>query len=59
MPRAGFEPAIPMFKWPKIVLALDCAAIETGTTDKQNSELIIKTKCLTFVQILSPNLILM
>jgi hypothetical protein len=30
MPQAGFKPAIPMFKWPKTVLALDCAAIETG-----------------------------
>jgi hypothetical protein len=30
MPRAGFEPAIPMFEQPKTVLALDGAAIETG-----------------------------
>jgi hypothetical protein len=30
MPRAGFEPAIPMFERPKTVLALDSAAIETG-----------------------------
>jgi hypothetical protein len=27
---AEFEPAIPMFEWPKTVLALDCSAIETG-----------------------------
>jgi hypothetical protein len=31
MPRAGFEPAIPMFERPKTGLALDRAAIETGT----------------------------
>jgi hypothetical protein len=30
MPRAGFETAIPMFERPKTVLALDCAAIDTG-----------------------------
>jgi hypothetical protein len=30
MPRAGFESAIPMFEWPKTVLALDRAASETG-----------------------------
>jgi hypothetical protein len=30
MPWAGFEPEIPMFKQPKIVLALDRSAIETG-----------------------------
>jgi hypothetical protein len=30
MPRAGFEPAIPMFERPKTELALDRAAIETG-----------------------------
>jgi hypothetical protein len=30
MPRAGFEPAIPMFERPKTVLALDREAIETG-----------------------------
>jgi hypothetical protein len=30
MPRAGFEPEIPMFERPKTVLALDRAAIETG-----------------------------
>jgi hypothetical protein len=30
MPRAGFEPAIPMFERPKTVLVLDRAAIETG-----------------------------
>jgi len=30
MPRAGFEPAIPILERPKIVLALDCPAIETG-----------------------------
>jgi hypothetical protein len=29
-PRAGFEPAIPMFERPMTVLALDCAATETG-----------------------------
>jgi len=26
MPRAGFEPAIPVFEWPKTVRALDGAA---------------------------------
>jgi hypothetical protein len=31
MPGAGFETAIPMFERPKTVLALDPAAIETGT----------------------------
>jgi hypothetical protein len=31
MPRAGFETAIPMFEWPKTVLALDRVAIETGS----------------------------
>jgi len=31
MPRAGFETAIPAFDWPKTVLALDRAAIGTGT----------------------------
>jgi hypothetical protein len=30
MLRVGFEPAIPMFEWPKTVLALDSAAIEIG-----------------------------
>jgi hypothetical protein len=30
MPRAEFEPAIPMIERPKTVLALDRAAIETG-----------------------------
>jgi hypothetical protein len=30
MPRAGFEPVIPMFERPKTVLALDRSAIETG-----------------------------
>jgi hypothetical protein len=30
MPRAGFEPAIPMFERPKTVRALGCAAIGTG-----------------------------
>jgi hypothetical protein len=30
MPRAGFEPAIPMFERLKTVLPLDLAAIETG-----------------------------
>jgi hypothetical protein len=30
MPRAGFEPAIPMFERPKAVLPLDRAATETG-----------------------------
>jgi len=30
MPQAGFEPGIPMFEWPKTVLALDHVAIETG-----------------------------
>jgi hypothetical protein len=29
MPRAGFKPATPMFEWPKTVIALDSAAIET------------------------------
>jgi hypothetical protein len=33
MPRVGFEPAIPMFKWPKTVLALDHAAIWTGKVE--------------------------
>jgi hypothetical protein len=33
MPRAGFEPAIPMFEWPKTVLVLDRSAIETGPSD--------------------------
>jgi hypothetical protein len=32
MPRAGFEPVIPMFERLKIVLALDCSDIETGKT---------------------------
>jgi hypothetical protein len=32
VPRAGFEPAIPMFEWPKTVLDLDRAAIEPGKT---------------------------
>jgi hypothetical protein len=31
MPRAGFEPVIPMFERPKTVLALDCAATETDS----------------------------
>jgi len=31
MPRAGFEAAIPMLERSKTVLALDRAAIETGT----------------------------
>jgi hypothetical protein len=31
MPRAGFEPEIPMFERPKTVLALDRSAIETGS----------------------------
>jgi hypothetical protein len=31
MPRAGFETAIPMFERPKTILALDRAAIETGS----------------------------
>jgi hypothetical protein len=31
MPREGFQTAIPMFERPKTVLALDRAAIETGT----------------------------
>jgi hypothetical protein len=30
MPRAGFEPVIPMFERPKTVLGLDRSAIETG-----------------------------
>jgi hypothetical protein len=30
MPRAEFEPVIPIFERPKTVLALDHAAIETG-----------------------------
>jgi hypothetical protein len=30
MPRGGFEPAIPMSEWPKTVLALVRAAIETA-----------------------------
>jgi hypothetical protein len=30
MPRAGFEPAIPMFERPKTVRALDRAAVDTG-----------------------------
>jgi len=29
-PRAGFEPAIPVFEWPKIVRASDRAAVGTG-----------------------------
>jgi hypothetical protein len=33
MPRAGFEPPIPMFEWPKTVLAIDRAAIGTGSRD--------------------------
>jgi hypothetical protein len=44
MPRAGFEPAIPIFERPKTVLALDRAAIETGIRPvtnviKQNSSI--------------------
>jgi len=30
MPRAGLEPATPMFERPKTILALDRAIIETG-----------------------------
>jgi hypothetical protein len=37
MPQAGFEPAIPMFKQPKTVLALDCAAVEIGSFIKPNN----------------------
>jgi hypothetical protein len=33
MPRARFEPEIPMFERPKIVRALDRAAILTGFFD--------------------------
>jgi hypothetical protein len=36
MPRAGFEPAIPMFEGPKTVLSLDRAAIETGDLPNQH-----------------------
>jgi hypothetical protein len=35
MPRAGVAPAISMFERSKTVLALDHAAIETGTHTKQ------------------------
>jgi hypothetical protein len=43
MPRARFEPAIPMFERPKTVLALDSAAIETGpavTTTSKSTAMI-------------------
>jgi hypothetical protein len=38
MPRAGFEPAIPMFERPKTVLGLDRAAIETGNICQLHSK---------------------
>jgi len=31
VPRAGFEPTIPVFEWPKAVRALDSAATRTGS----------------------------
>jgi len=47
MPRAGFEPTIPMFERPKTVLALQRAVIETGRVLPQTNfiyTLITKTK---------------
>jgi hypothetical protein len=38
MPRAGFEPAIPMFERPKTVLVLDSAANETGELGSEEEE---------------------
>jgi hypothetical protein len=39
MSRAGYEPAIPMFERPKIVLALDRTVIETGERQNHLSKL--------------------
>jgi hypothetical protein len=45
MPRAGFEPEIPMFERPKTVLALDRAAIWTGPDWVYNEIYAYNNKC--------------
>jgi hypothetical protein len=56
MAQARFEPAIPMFKWLKTVLALDCLAIETSQKwINHNTNLI---KCYTYIMFLCLSLLI-
>jgi hypothetical protein len=50
MPRAGFEPAIPIFERPKTVLASNRAVIETGTIKSRYRYLQVQGNCIFFSQ---------
>jgi len=43
MPREEFKPTIPVFEWPKTVLALDRTAIETGPFHPHSKYLLQKS----------------
>jgi predicted Ser/Thr protein kinase len=46
MPRAGFEPAIPVFERPNTVRALDRAGIRTGEINNKNKNIIDFYRCM-------------